>query len=131
MSSSDLPKLWTEPTKIGHIFRNQSWSPGLIFFTEKKSERFSWFLMLKSDFKSTNFAISEEVFHNFGRSYDDMKVSWWKKFHLNQIFAYLKLRIQKYLVIFWQNLVILSIVKSASLIAKCIITRKLTPHPNL
>ena len=24
MSSSDLPKLWTEPTKIGHIFRKQS-----------------------------------------------------------------------------------------------------------
>ena len=24
MSSSDLPKLWTEATKIGHIFRNQS-----------------------------------------------------------------------------------------------------------
>ena len=24
MSSSDLPKFWTEPTKIGHIFRKQS-----------------------------------------------------------------------------------------------------------
>ena len=24
MSSSDLPKLWTEPTKIRHIFRRQS-----------------------------------------------------------------------------------------------------------
>ena len=49
MSSSDLPKLWTEPTKNGHIFRKQStnkikfkkiifksWSPSLIFLTEKK-----------------------------------------------------------------------------------------------
>ena len=89
MSSSDLPKLWTEPTKIRQIFRkqsalkikvfknfvNKSWSPkgrlschlciecfsqlsligwthfSLIFFKEKKSEKFCWFLMLKNDFK--------------------------------------------------------------------------------
>ena len=84
MSSSDLPKLWAEPTKIGHTFRkqsalksnvskifiNNSWSPSLIFFTE--SERFGWFLMLKNDFESTNFANFEEVVDNFGRSDDDM-----------------------------------------------------------
>ena len=34
MSLSDLPKLWTEPTKI-HFF-NISWSSNQIFFTEKK-----------------------------------------------------------------------------------------------
>ena len=86
MSSSYLPKLWTELTKIGHIFRKQStlnsnfsknfiyksWSPSQIFFTEKKnSERLGWFLMLKNDFESTNFAKFEEVIHNFGRSEDD------------------------------------------------------------
>ena len=43
-----------------------------IFFTEKKSERFGWFLMPKNDFESTNFASFEEVVHNFGRSDDDM-----------------------------------------------------------
>ena len=47
MSSSDLPKLWTEPTKIfrnkvlkkskfSKNFINKSWSPNQIFFTEKK-----------------------------------------------------------------------------------------------
>ena len=63
------------------VLRNQSFQkisflkglyPSLIFFTEKKSERFHWFLMLKNDFESTNFAIFEEVVHNFGRSDDDM-----------------------------------------------------------
>ena len=32
---------------------------------KKKSERFSWFLMLKNDFESMNFAIFEEVVYNF------------------------------------------------------------------
>ena len=83
MSSSDLPKLCTVPTKIGHIFRKQrtlkikvfkkfNLSPSQIFFREKKSERFSWFLMPKNDFESTNFANFEEVVHNFGWSDDDM-----------------------------------------------------------
>ena len=88
MSSSDLPKLGTELTKIGHIFRKQnthkrskfsdnfidkSWSPSLLFFTErKKIERFDWFLMPKNDFESTNFTNLEEVVHNFGWSDDDM-----------------------------------------------------------
>ena len=50
MTSSDLPKLWTEQTKIGHIFRKRStlkiknfknfiyksWSPSQIYFIEKK-----------------------------------------------------------------------------------------------
>ena len=48
MSSSDLPKLWTGPSKIGHTFGNKvlwkskfsknfiniSWSPNQIFFTD-------------------------------------------------------------------------------------------------
>ena len=50
----------------------KSLSPSLILFTEKKSERFCWFLMLKNDFASMNFAIFEEVVHNFGRSDNDM-----------------------------------------------------------
>ena len=87
MSLSDLPKLWTEPTKIGHISRKQSnlkQSFHKISFikvdllvkysSEKKknSERFGWFLMPKNDFESTNFEKFEEVFHNFGRSDNDM-----------------------------------------------------------
>ena len=39
---------------------------------KKKSKRFGWFLMLKNDFESTNFANFEEVAHNFGMSDDDM-----------------------------------------------------------
>ena len=82
MSSSDLPKLWTEPTKIGHIFRKQSTLKVFLKISlvkvdflvkyslqKKKSERFGWFLMPKNDFECTNF---EEVVHNFGRSDDDM-----------------------------------------------------------
>ena len=85
MTLSDLPKLWTEQTKIGHIIRKQStlrikvfkkihesWSPSHIFFTEKKSESFGWFLITKNDFESTNFENFEEVVHNFGRSDNDM-----------------------------------------------------------
>ena len=83
MSSSGLPKLWTELSKIRHTFRkqstlknfiNKSWSPSQKFFTEKekKSERFGWFLMPKNAFGSTNFANFEEVVHNFGRSDDEM-----------------------------------------------------------
>ena len=81
MSSSDLPKLWTEPTKIGHIFRKQKFQKNsfikvdlLVNYSlqKKKSERFGWFLMPKNDFESTNFANFEEVVHNFGRSDDDM-----------------------------------------------------------
>ena len=62
MSSSDLPKLWTEPTKI--VFY-KSWSPSQrIFF----SERFNQFLRQKNDFESTNFEMFKEVVHNFGKS---------------------------------------------------------------
>ena len=77
MSSSDLPKLLTEPTKIGHIlrkkkyFQNQSFQKNFIY-RKKKSERFVWFLMPKKDFESTSFANFEEVVHNFGGSDDDM-----------------------------------------------------------
>ena len=33
-------------------------------------ERCHWFLMLKNDFESMNFAIFDEVVHNFGKSED-------------------------------------------------------------
>ena len=87
MSTSDLPKLWTEQIKIGHIFRKKKYFINLSFqkhllikvdllvkysSQKKKSERFGWFLMPKNDFESTNFANFEEVVHNFGRSDDDM-----------------------------------------------------------
>ena len=59
-------------TKFSKNFIIKSWSPSLMFFTEKKSERFQGFLMLKNEFESTNFAIFEEIVHNFGRSDNDM-----------------------------------------------------------
>ena len=81
MSSSDLPKLWTESTKIGHIFKKQSfqkkiiyksWSPSQIFCTEKKVQKDSVdFWCQKMPFKVQIFANFEEVVYNFGRS-DDM-----------------------------------------------------------
>ena len=40
MSLSDLPKLWTKPTKIGHIF---------------------------SKFETQKFEIFDKVVHNFGK----------------------------------------------------------------
>ena len=88
MSLSDLPKLWTVPTKIGHISRKQKYFKIqgfqkisfikvdlLVKYSlqkKKNSERFGWFLMPKNDFESTNFANFEDVVHNFGRSDDDM-----------------------------------------------------------
>ena len=77
MSSSDLPKLLP---KVGHIYRKQSIYLKnqrflekfdllvLIFLTEKRIKK----ILLIFEFKSTNFAILEEVVHNFGRSNDDM-----------------------------------------------------------
>ena len=69
MSSSDLPKLWTEPTKIRHNFRKQSFQK--ISFI-KIDLPVGWFLMPKNDFESTNFANFEEVVHNLGRSDNDV-----------------------------------------------------------
>ena len=62
MSSSDLPKLWTEPTKIRHIFRKQSFQK--ISFI-KIDLPVGWFLMPKNDFESTN-AESDCVFQIIG-----------------------------------------------------------------
>ena len=76
MSTSDLPKLRTELTKIRHIFRkyskyykkfskvfnNKSWSKN--FHRKKNLVIFD----AENDFESHNFAIFEEVFQNFGRS---------------------------------------------------------------
>ena len=59
MSLSDLPKLWTEPTKNGHIYGKQS---------TLKNQSFGSFLMPENDLESTNFANFEEVVHNFGGS---------------------------------------------------------------
>ena len=84
MSPSDLPKLWTEPKKIGHISRileikvsdkskfpkniyNKSWSPGPIFFTF-----FFEFLTLKNDFENQNFEMFEEFVNNFGKTDGDI-----------------------------------------------------------
>ena len=39
---------------------------------KKIPERLRWFLMLKNDFVSQNFAMFEKVVHNFGRFDDDM-----------------------------------------------------------
>ena len=71
ISISSLNNVIIRPTKIRYPR-----SPSQIFFTEKKSERFGWFLMPKNDFESTNFANFEEVVHNFGKSDDDM--IYWK-----------------------------------------------------
>ena len=55
------------------MFLNTSWSPSQIFFKDFFfPERFDHFLTQKSDFESTNFAMFEEVVHNFGKSDDDM-----------------------------------------------------------
>ena len=62
------------PTKVMNragIFRKESMYFKNQYSSQKKRERFRWFLMLNSDFKSTNFAIFEEAVHNIGRS-DDM-----------------------------------------------------------
>ncbi len=67
MLSSDLPKLWTETTKILSI------KVGLLikYSSQKKSlERFDQFSTLKNDFECTNFAIFDKVVHNFGKSDD-------------------------------------------------------------
>ena len=100
MSSLNLPKLWTELTKIGHIFRKQiamknsickSWSCSLILFTGKKtSERFRWFLMLKNDFESQNFAIFEEVVYNF------VKVWQWHDLSRGQLISKALVLINRY-----------------------------------
>ena len=65
MSLSDLSRLWTEPTKIGHIFKKQSFQKksfkkvnllAKYSLQKKNPEKLGWFLMPKNDFKSTNFA---------------------------------------------------------------------------
>ena len=73
MSSSDLPKSGTEPTKIWQIFRKQSFQKIsfvkvdlLIKYSLQKKEFRKIRLIL--DFESTNFANFEEVVHDFDRS---------------------------------------------------------------
>ena len=75
MSSTNLPKLSTEPTKIEHIFRKKVFQKSKFskdfsnIFQRKKSE---WFRTLRNDFENQNLAIFEEIVDNFGRSDDDM-----------------------------------------------------------
>ena len=59
-------------SKFSKNFINISWSSNQIFFTEKNWEGFNQSFILKNDFESQNFAIFEEVVHNYGRSDDDM-----------------------------------------------------------
>ena len=74
MSSSDLPKLWTELTKIGHIFSKKSTlkvkvfknftsenrSPSQIFFTGKKIRKIQ--VIFENDFERRKFANFERWF---------------------------------------------------------------------
>ena len=84
MSSLDLPKLGTEPTKIWNIFRRQStlkkvskdfiyksWSPSQTFFTEKKIEKRLLIFDPKKWLWKCKFCKLWGGVHNFGRSEDD------------------------------------------------------------
>ena len=53
-------------------FTCKSWSPSLLIIFIKKSESFVWFLILKTEFESQNFAIFEEVVHNFDQRSDNI-----------------------------------------------------------
>ena len=63
-----------QKSKFSKTFFNKSWSPGQIFFKEKKLERFDQFLTQKNDFESQNFEMLKKVVHNinFIMSDDDM-----------------------------------------------------------
>ena len=54
------------------MFFDKSRSPSRMFFIDFFSDRFDQFLTQKNDFESTNFEMSEEVVHNFGRFDNDM-----------------------------------------------------------
>ena len=67
MSLSDLSKLWTEPTKIGHILW-KIWSPSPIFCKKFVLERFNQVLTLKNDIENqfirlTMIWFSEKMLH--------------------------------------------------------------------
>ena len=62
-------------SKVSIKIINKNLSPTLIFFIEKKSERFHWFSTLKNDFENQNFAIFEELLNNFVRSDNDV-IQW-------------------------------------------------------
>ena len=81
MSSSNLPKLWTDLTKLDTFlvnkvlekskfsknFINISWSPNQIFFTEFSFGKIRPILDTENDFETQNFEIFEKVVHNFGK----------------------------------------------------------------
>ena len=57
--------------QVSKKFINKSWFSCLLFFDEKKSERFNWFSKLENEFKNQNFVIFEDLLNNFGRSDGD------------------------------------------------------------
>ena len=77
MSSSDLPKLWRELTKSGHIFRKQRSTFYLVVFLEDFffSEIFHEFSTLRNVFENQNLEILGKAVHDFGKSDDDM-IKW-------------------------------------------------------
>ena len=70
MSPSDLPKLWTEPKKIGHILITKifktifvkRWSPSPIFFNWKDTINFEHW---KMTLKIRTLRCSRRLFSNF------------------------------------------------------------------
>ena len=84
MSPSDLPKFWTEPTKLGTFLENKVRKKFLkkiikvrllVQYSSKNflgGERFNQFSTLKDDFESHIFEMFKEVVHNFGKSDGDI-----------------------------------------------------------
>ena len=44
----------------------------MVFFKEKKMERYNQFSALENNFENQNFEMLEEVVHNFGKSEGDI-----------------------------------------------------------
>ena len=61
MSLPDLSKLWTEPTKIGHIFRKYSTLKKFFGKIQPISDT-------ENDLETQNFEIFTKVVHNFDKS---------------------------------------------------------------
>ena len=86
MSSSEQPKLWTELTKIRHIFRKQSTlkvkafknviikssSPVKYSLQKKKLRKILLIFDAEKWLWKYDFEIFDKVVHNFGKSKDDM-----------------------------------------------------------
>ena len=68
MSSSDLPELWTEPTKIGHIFRKQS-----TYFKNQSSQKISF---VKVDLLLVQYSSQKKKFRKIPLIFDAEKWLW-------------------------------------------------------